>query len=90
MRSVCLCAVRDDRCANHLERASPTVNRPTKPGRLRSRQHAATSTVMRATNPDRYQPQNMWMSSFTKQRTPTRKEKGNTDITRNTDVRQSM
>ena len=37
---------------------------------------------MRATNPDRYQPQNMWMSSFTNQRTPTRKEKGNTQTAR--------
>ena len=38
--------------------------------------------VMRATNPDRYQPQNMWMSSFTNQRTPTRKVKGNTQTSR--------
>ena len=67
-----------------------TVNRHTKPGRLRCRQYAANSTVMRATNPDQYQPQHMWMSSVTNQRTPTREEEGKTQTaTRGMDVWQS-
>ena len=71
-------------------RVSLTANRPTQPGRLRSRQHAATSTVMRATNPDHHPTQNMYMISVTDWRTPTQKrEKENTDSTRGMDVRQS-
>ena len=69
-------------------RVSLTANRPTQPGRLRSRQDAATSTVMRGTNPDRHPPQNMFMISVTDWRTPTQKrEKENTDSTRSMDVR---
>ena len=64
------------------ERVSLTANRRTQPGRLRSRQHAATSTVMRATNPDRYPPQNMCMISVTNWRTPTQKETWKTQTAR--------
>ena len=63
-------------------RVSLTANRSTQPGRLRSRQHAATSTVMRATNPDRYPPQNMCMISVKNWRTPTQKERRKTQTAR--------
>ena len=63
-------------------RVSLTTNQPTQPGRLRSRQHAATSTVMRGTNPDRHPPQNMYMISVTDWRTPTQKERRKTQTAR--------
>ena len=63
-------------------RVSLTANRPTQPGRLHSRPHAATSTVMRAPNPDRHPPQNMYMISVTDWRTPTQKERRKTQTAR--------
>ena len=68
-----------------LQRPVPVslaTNQPTQPGRLHSRQHAATSTVMRATNPDRHPPQNMYMISVTDWRTPTQKERRKTQTAR--------
>ena len=63
-------------------RVSLTANRPTQLGRLRSRPHAATSTVTRPINPDRCPPQNMCMISVTDWTTPTQKERRKTQTAR--------